>query len=92
MTANLRIDFIALFAGTSPDGDHRVCWRMGGAGPYDCTTIVTCIIPGSYHADISITVDALEIVFDGYVQPCCVPEESIVNQVPFTITYTPIIP
>lgn len=74
-------------------GPHRVCWRIGGTGPYDCTTIVNCGGGGAAcTANIAVTVDnetCDPVVFDGYVQATCQLEGSLVDRVPFTNTFTP---
>ena len=74
-------------------GPHRVCWRVGGTGPYNCTTIVNCGGGGAAcTANIAVTVDnetCDPVVFDGYVQAACQLEGSLVDRIPFTNTFTP---
>jgi len=74
-------------------GDHRVCWRTNFSGPYDCSTIVTCLGGGNpCQAQVVIQVDnetCPEIIFDGYVQPICNDILSVEGQVPFQVTFTP---
>jgi hypothetical protein len=75
------------------NGGHRVCWRTGGAGAYDCTTIVMCAGGGApCQAIIPVTVDnetCDQVVFDGYVQAVCQVEGSLTDRIPFTVTFTP---
>lgn len=74
-------------------GDHRVCYRLGGVGPYDCTTIVTCLGGGTpCSTTINVTVDdesCDDYVYDGYVQAVCEEEASLIGRVAWTATYTP---
>lgn len=74
-------------------GDHRVCYRLGGVGPYDCTTVVTCLGGGfACSASISILVDdaaCTDYNYDGYVQAICEDEGSLVGRVAWTATYSP---
>jgi hypothetical protein len=84
----ITVNFISNYA-----GPHRVCWRIGGTGAYDCTTIVNCGGGGAAcTANIAVTVDnetCDPVVFDGYVQATCQVEGSLVDRVPFTNTFTP---
>ena len=51
--ATITVNFTANYA-----GPHRVCWRIGASGPYDCTTSVTCTGGGNpCQAVITTTVD-----------------------------------
>lgn len=74
-------------------GDHRVCYRLGGVGPYDCTTIVTCLGGGTpCSTTINVTVDdesCDDYVYDGYVQAVCEEEASLIGRVAWIATYTP---
>lgn len=74
-------------------GNHRVCYRLGGVGPYDCTTIVTCLGGGTpCSATISIIVDdaaCTDYEYDGYVQAVCELEDSLTGRVAWTATYSP---
>lgn len=74
-------------------GNHRVCYRLGGVGAYDCTTIVTCLGGSSpCSASISVLVDdavCTDYVYDGYVQATCEDEGSLIGRVAWTATYTP---
>jgi len=86
--ASITVNFTSNYA-----GPHRICWRVGGSGPYNCTTIVSC--PGGGNpctGVITFTVDnetCDPVVFDGYVQAACEAEGSLSGQVPFTNTFTP---
>lgn len=85
--ASITVNFNSNYAGS-----HRVCWRSGGSGPYDCTTIVTCPI-GPCSAVINIMVDnetCDEVVFDGYVQATCQDPASLTGRVPFDDIFTPV--
>lgn len=93
MPGTLQVDFVANYT-----GGHRVCWRIGTSGPYDCTTIVTCAGLGA-TCSASIPVDLTpyniqcdDIIFEGYVQPVCYPEGASSGQVPFSVLYSPIPP
>ena len=74
-------------------GNHRVCYRLGGVGPYDCTTIVACLGGGTpCSTTINVTVDdeaCTDYVYDGYVQAVCEAEASTTGRVAWTATYTP---
>lgn len=92
-TTTINVSFTAYFAGT-----HRVCYRLNGTGPYDCTTIVSCtgsggscsaVITFSY-SDGSGVCDPVAV--DGYVQPTCEPEGSVLLRVPFTGSFVPCTP
>jgi len=93
MPGTLQVDFTANYT-----GDHRVCWRIGPSGPYDCTTIVTCAGLGlTCSALISVdltpyNIQCDDITFEGYVQPVCYPEASTLGRTPFSVVYTPIWP
>lgn len=86
--ATITVDFISNYAGV-----HRVCWRMGLSGPYDCTTLVNCAGGGtSCQATIPISVDnetCDNVVFDGYVQATCNDEGSLDGRIPFQSTFVP---
>jgi hypothetical protein len=77
-------------------GPHRVCWRIGNAGPYDCSTIVNCLGGGNpCSAVIPITVDnstCVTVDFNGYVQAACQIEASLVDRIPFSVIFTPVPP
>lgn len=93
MPGTLQVDFIANYT-----GNHRVCWRIGTSGPYDCITIVPCAGLGALcSAYISVDLSAYnvqcdDIIFEGYVQPTCYPELSTDGRFPFSVLYTPIWP
>ena len=93
MPGTLQVDFTANYT-----GDHRVCWRIGPSGPYDCTTIVTCAGLGlTCSALISVdltpyNIQCDDITFEGYVQPVCYPEASTLGRTPFSVVYNPIPP
>jgi hypothetical protein len=75
-------------------GPHRVCWRIGSSGAYDCSTVVNCAGSGdSCQAVIDVgTLDnetCDEIEFEGYVQSMCEDISSEDGRVPFTVTFTP---
>jgi len=88
MSGILTVKFLSNYAGI-----HRVCWRIGGTGVYDCTTTVTCSGYGAAcHVDIPITIDQETcdpIVYDGYVQATCEAIGSMNGRIPFTVTFTP---
>lgn len=74
-------------------GQHRVCWRIGSSGVYDCTTTVVCGGGGNpCSTSIGITVDnetCDDVTFEGYVQASCEDVGSLNGRVPFSITFTP---
>lgn len=93
MPGTLQVDFTANYT-----GDHRVCWRIGPSGPYDCTTIVTCAgLGATCSALISVdltpyNVQCDDITFEGYVQPVCYPESATSGRTAFSVVYSPIWP
>ena len=86
--ATMTVNFISNYA-----GPHRVCWRIGNSGPYDCTTIVNCLGGGNAcQAIIPITVDnetCDQVDFNGYVQATCEVEGSLNGRVPFSVVFIP---
>jgi len=74
-------------------GSHRVCWRIGSSGPYDCSTTVVCAGGGNpCSTSVGITVDdetCNDVTFEGYVQATCEDIGSLNGRVPFSITFTP---
>ena len=88
VTATITVDFTSNYI-----GQHRVCWRIGSSGAYDCTTIVTC--PGgggACSATISVDVDnetCDQVEFEGYVQALCQELASTNGRIPFSVTFTP---
>jgi hypothetical protein len=88
MTYNLDIQFTSIYAGT-----HRVCWRIGSSGPYNCATTVVCLGGG---ATCSTTVPILmsdlqceSVLIEGYVQPDCVDVGSEDSRTYFTSIFYP---
>jgi len=78
------------------DGPHRVCYRLQGTVPYNCTGTGThpyCAGGGAACSyDISITVDnetCDNVTYEGYVQPACEDESSLVGRIPFSVTFIP---
>lgn len=75
------------------NGPHRVCWRIGNSGPYDCSTIVNCPGLGNpCQAVIPITVDnntCSPVNFNGYVQAACELEASLNGRIPFSVDFIP---
>ena len=74
--------------------NHRVCWKETTDTLYDCSTIATSCIAGiPKTVTISVTVfneSCDPIVYEGYVQPVCEPESSLVARTSFpNITFTP---
>ena len=71
------------------NGNHVVCWRFNGSGPYDCSTVVSCTGGGaSCTVSIPFTyTGACNALIDGYVQPECDPGASYI--VPFVIAFDP---
>lgn len=86
--ATINVNFTSNYA-----GGHRVCWRIGNAGPYNCSTVVTCLGGGNpCSANIGITVDnetCDAVTFEGYVQAICEDIGSLNGRVPFSTTFTP---
>tara|TARA_B110000503_G_scaffold97996_1_gene146915 strand:- start:292 stop:951 length:660 start_codon:yes stop_codon:yes gene_type:complete len=93
MPGTLQVDITANYT-----GDHRICWRIGTSGPYDCTTIITCAGLGltcSAFISVDLTpynIQCDDIIFEGYAQPICYPESAISGRIPFAVVYTPIWP
>lgn len=78
------------------DGPHRVCYRLQGTIPYNCTGTGThpyCAGGGADCSyDIAITVDnetCDNVTYEGYVQPACEEEASLVGRIPFSVTFIP---
>jgi hypothetical protein len=88
ITAYINVNFTSNFSGT-----HRVCWRIGSSGPYNCTTVVACGGNGTpCSASITVTVDnetCDEVLFEGYVQATCRDPLSEEGRIPFSATFTP---
>jgi hypothetical protein len=87
ITATLQVQFTA-----NTTGQHRVCWRYGSSGPYDCTTLVNCSAGNTCTVDIEVEVDnetCDQVEIEGYVQPTCEVEASTQGRSPFEITFTP---
>lgn len=87
--ATITVNFLGNYA-----GPHRACWRVQGSGnPYVCTNIVTCVGGGNLcQAIINVMVETEsceDVIFEGYIQATCQVEGSPIDQVPFTVIYTP---
>lgn len=85
----LRIQFTPNYT-----GNHRVCWRQGNSGPYDCSTIVAGVVGVPQTVDIPFDYNPINLtctsdVLEGYVQPTCVPESCPYLQTGFISGYTP---
>ncbi|TXI91139.1 MAG: hypothetical protein E6Q36_00070 [Chryseobacterium sp.] len=89
--ATITVNFTSQYA-----GPHRVCWRIGNSGPYDCSTIVNCLGGGNpCSAVIPVTVDNSTcdpVDFNGYIQAACEVESSLNNRIPFSVIFTPVQP
>lgn len=89
--ATITVNFTSNYA-----GPHRVCWRMGSSGPYDCSTVVSCLGGGNpCSAIIPVMVDNStcdEVDFNGYTQAACELESSLNNRIPFSVIFTPVPP
>lgn len=88
MTYNLDIQFVSIYTGI-----HRICWRIGSVGAYDCTTTVSCAGGGT---TCSTTVPVLmvdeqcsPVLIEGYVQPECATEESPNSRTYFSTVFNP---
>lgn len=86
--ATITVNFTSNYA-----GQHRICWRTGGVGAYDCTTLVACTgggAPCSGLIPIMVDNDTCENVdFDGYVQAACEVEGSLNGRISFAVTFVP---
>jgi len=85
--ATITVTFTANYTGL-----HRVCWRIGSSGAYDCTTTVGCTSGSTCTVDITVSVDNETcpiVTFEGYVQPTCELESSTNNRVPFSVDFDP---
>lgn len=73
--------------------NHRVCWKETTDVSYDCTTIVAGIAGVPVTANISVTVfneTCDPVTFEGYVQPTCEAEGSLLNRTAFpNVIFTP---
>jgi len=87
--ATMTVNWIANFAGS-----HRVCWRLGPSGPYDCSTVVVCAGGGNpCQAVIPIMVEnnaCAPSTFEGYVQATCEPLASLSGRTPFAVVFNPV--
>lgn len=91
VAATLQANWTSIYA-----GPHRVCFRIVGAPSYTCTVDPghpNCAgggTPCSY--DIPITIDdetCTQVDYEGYVQPACEDEVSLVGRVPFLVSFIP---
>lgn len=86
--ATLTVNFTANYTGS-----HRICWRQCNIGTYTCTNLVECVGGGNVcSAIISIMVDPEScdpVCFEGYIQAACNPENSTVDRIPWSTTFTP---
>jgi len=97
MAANpaiLNIDFTSEYTA----GCFRIASRIQGSGdPYvitqfNCTPFVPPTTNVPCTAQVAITVDdetCEDVTYEGYIQPCCEDEASLVGRVPFSVTFTP---
>lgn len=87
-SATIHVTFTSWFTGT-----HRICWRIGGSGAYDCSTLVSCGGAGTTcTAEITVSLDnetCDAVTFEGYVQATCEEESSTNDRIAFTTTFTP---
>ena len=77
-------------------GPHRVCYRIQGTIPYNCTgtgTNPSCAGGGAACSyDIPITVDnetCTTVIYEGYIQAACELEASLVGRIPFSVSFIP---
>ena len=86
------------FDSTNTSGCYRIATRIQGSGdPYvitaaACTPFVAPTLSVPCTAQIGITVDdetCDDVIYEGYIQPCCQEEASLDGRVPFTVTFTP---
>lgn len=75
-------------------GNHRVCYRLGIAGPFDCSTVVAGVVGVPQTVDIPFDYTVIDLtcnsdVITGYVQPVCVPESCPYLRTDFLVSYTP---
>jgi hypothetical protein len=88
VAATLDINFISNYV-----GQHRICYRIAPAISYDCTNSVICTGGGaSCSISIPITVDnesCNSVTYEGYVQAACQDISSLVDRIPFSITFVP---
>lgn len=72
--------------------NHRVCWKKTTDASYDCTTIVAGVAGTPVTANIPVTVidsPCEPATFEGYVQPTCETEGSLLNRTTFpNVIYT----
>lgn len=85
--ATLTIEFVSNYAGA-----HRVCYRIGGSGPYTCA-LVNCTGGGatcSYDISVNVDNETCPVVnFNGYAQAACEDINSTNNRIPFSYDFTP---
>lgn len=85
--ANIKIEFISDYL-----GDHRVCYRLGTSGSYNCITINCSIQGGPCSTNISIFVNnesCENVIYTGYVQAACIPQDSTQDRLAWEYTFVP---
>jgi len=81
-------------------GHHRVCWSTDGGATYTCTVDPpgvpahpSCTGAGlacGYDIDIMVDNETCDtVVYDGYIQPACEAEGSLVARIPFSVSFIP---
>lgn len=83
---DIQINFTANY-----QGEHRVCYRIGSSGGYNCI-LVNCAAIGACQALIPVFVDnetCVNIPYEGYIQPTCTDSASPDNRTPWVYTFVP---
>lgn len=85
--ATVTVTFTSNYAGV-----HRICYRYGSSGPYVCLT-QTCTGGGATCSiNLPIQVDnetCAPVNIQGYAQAACQDIASLIDRVPFNVTFTP---
>jgi len=86
------------FTSLVTNGCHRIGYRIQGSGdpytiaPVNCTPYTPPNPAPNCVANITVQLnDQLcgDVVYEGYVQPCCETVDSLNGRVPFEVTFTP---
>lgn len=88
MTYSLSIQFTSYYT-----GNHRICWRFGSSGAYDCSTVIACA-GGAATCSTTILVGVSDescddVLIEGYVQPTCVGVDEETSRTYFTAVFNP---
>lgn len=87
IAASITVHFTANYT-----GQHRICWRIGSVGAYDCSIVIATTTGTSYDVVVPVIVDnesCSDVTFEGYVQATCEDIASTTGRIPFSVVFTP---